>query len=49
MLIYDLLDTDINMILNTYSNTHLKPRSDILFLVSDLLHPDINTIFNTDT
>ena len=48
MLIYDLLHTDINMILVILTLIpDLTPRSALL-LISDRLHSDINSILNTD-
>ena len=46
MLIFDLLQTDINMITLT---PDLTLRSDLLMLIYDLLHTDIKTILKTDT
>ena len=53
MLISDLLQTDINMIINTniYDLTQNDPTlgSDLIMLIYELLHTDINTILNTVT
>ena len=54
MWISDLLQTDINMILNTniFFNkliSDLTLTFYLLMLIYDLLHTDINTILNTDT
>ena len=55
MLIYDLLNTDINMIFTLIPHLTLTMipdltlRSDLLFLISDQLDTNINTILNNDT